>query len=246
MPQDPRISRDPRQRRDRAARPPMTREEAARRAAARREAERRRAEAEARAKAEKARQKRIRRFRRRRLFALSFILSLFIVIGYFVILFATVGRADKPRGAYPVQVFRAGEKKAAVTLSVEETSVNGTTYLPVTVLSEFVTITQYGDQDTRSIGLAGGDWISFDLNTADCVVNGEHASLEAKVFMKGDVLYLPADFFFRKMNCFEYTYSSALSANVLTFLDGVTPALNGRTMTRTGRIDPASVPTAAV
>ena len=186
----------------------------------------------------------VRRFRRRRLFLLSFLLSLVIVAGYYTVLMTGISKSVPEKEVYPVQVFRAGEKNALKTYSVEETRFNGATYLPLTALQEFVTVTQYGDHARRSLSFSGGDIATFDIGTPNCVLNGVKASLEAPVLLKDDVLYLPVDFFFRRMSCFEYTFSSPLNANVLTFLSDVTPALTAHEMANTGRVDPATVPPA--
>ena len=41
--------------------------------------------------------------------------------------------------------------------------------------------------------------------------------------LKDDELYIPVDFFIYQMNCFEYTHSSALASNVLTYLTTEVP-----------------------
>lgn len=209
---------------------------------ARRAKEAARREAIERAREEKLRQKALRRLRRRRLFVLSSVFALVIVAIYYVVLFAGLGKTQAPKDAYPVQIFRAGEKDALETLSVEETLFNGNTYLPLSVLQRFVTVTQYGDHARRSLSFSGGDIATFDLGTPNCEINGVRMSLEAPVLLKDEVLYLPVDFFFRRMNCFEYTYSSPLKANVLTFLPELSPALVPQAMSITPRIDPNTVP----
>lgn len=241
MTQDPRgrQARDPRGGRP-APRPtqnraPLSLEERQRRAASRREAEER-------AREERARERSLRRFRRRRLFTLASLLSLVIVVGYYAILMAGLNRTPAPEDAYPVQIFRAGEKNALKTYTVEETYFNGNVYLPLSALQEFTTVTQYGDHARRSLAFSGGDIASFDLGTPNCEINGVRVSLTAPVFLKDDVLYLPVDFFFRRMNCFEYTYSSALNANVLTYLSEITPALTAREMEKPEPLDESRIP----
>lgn len=218
-------------------RAPLSLEERQRRAASRRAAQER-------ARAERVRQMRIQRIRRRRLFILSSLLALVIVAGYYTVLVSGLGKAQEPKEAYPVQVFRAGEKEAMKTYTVQETYVNGDIYLPLSALQEFVTVTQYGDHARRSLSLSNGDSVTFDLGTPNCVVNGVQVSLTAPVFIEGEELYLPVDFFYRRMNCFEYAFSSPLNANVLTYLSDVTPALTSHVMTASPRIDPATVPAA--
>ena len=96
----------------------------------------------------------------------------------------------------------------------------------------------------ETVAFSGGDVATFTLGTPNCEINGVGMSLEAPVFLKDDVIYLPVDFFYRRMNCFEYTFSSPLNANVLTFLPEVPPGLVAHVMTSSPRIDPATVPAA--
>ena len=185
----------------------------------------------------------IRRFRRKRLFLLSFLLALVFTAGYFAFRMATISRVTvSTKGAYGVQLFRENEKNAVKTYTVKETYFNKSTYLPLDALQEFVTVTESGDEHHRSLILPNGDQVTFDLGTPNCTVNGVRASLEAPVFLKDDVLYLPVDFFSRWMNCFTYTFSSPLDAYVLSFSGDVTPALTTRAMNATPKIDVAAKP----
>lgn len=216
-------------------RAPLSLEEKQRRAAARRAAEER-------AREERARAREVRRFRRRRLYLLASLFAVLFTAVYFIALSAIVNRTTPDKDAVGVQIFRAGEKDPVKIYTAEETVFGGSTYLPLSALEEFVSVSQSGDHASRSLIFSGGDEISFHLGTPDCVANGVRVSLSAPAFLKDDVLYLPADFFSLRMNCFEYTYSPAVKANVLTFMTGQTPALTTRTMTSTPRVDPATIP----
>jgi hypothetical protein len=178
-------------------------------------------------KEEKLHWKRIRRGRRRRLFLVSFLLSLvFVGIYYSYVALSIHFRNDGTDEALPVLIFTNGQREADSEWSVQEVSFGGGTYLPVTMLEEYMAISQYGDYETRSFLLSvSGEYASFFPGSTRALVNGQTVYLEYPPFLLEGELYLPVDFFEYKMNCFDYTHSSALAANVLTFYPDRTPSL---------------------
>jgi len=80
------------------------------------------------------------------------------------------------------------------------------------------------------------------LGTDIADINGERVFLEGCCFMKDEVLYLPVDFFEDKMNCFDYTHSSALAADVLTYLDPIQHSFRFSPAQATPSVDYSTVP----
>ncbi|MBR4288270.1 MAG: hypothetical protein IKT50_02395 [Clostridia bacterium] len=184
----------------------------------RREAKRRE---EARIAAENRRRAKIARKKRRtRIFALSFALSLvFVVIYWAWVAFSIVSRDAISEDALPLLVYTDGERKEDLRFEAEEVTFGDNVFLPVTVLEEYTAISIFGDYDTRSFLIGGGDeYATFTLGSCNVLVNGQKVSMKASAFLKDDVLYIPIDFFTDKMTCFSYTHSSALAAGVLTYL----------------------------
>lgn len=190
------------------------------------EEKKRRAEAAAQEKERRAQEKLLRRARRRALFVASLATSLVFVVLYYV--FVGVSIATRPDGredAMPVVIYRGTASKEEARLEVEEVYFKGTYYLPLTVLEPYVTVTEFGDHSTRSFALSGdGGYATFFLNSCDAVICGVRVSLEGESFIKDNVLYLPADFYRDKMNCFTFEKSTALAAWVFTFREETPPA----------------------
>ena len=201
-------------------------EEIARIAAKRREEARRRREREEAAREAEARRARQKRERRRIILLSSFLVALVFVGLYWAWVWLDVTlRPDGNADALPVLVFTKDERKEDVRFEVEDAVFDGVSYLPVTFLEPYVTVTEFGDYTTRSFLIRDTEeYATFYLDTCSAVINGERVSLKHPAFLKDNVLYLPLDFYSSKMNCFEYTLSSALGASVLTFDPSVTPS----------------------
>lgn len=214
------------------------------------EAEKRRRIAEARraAKEEALRQRRLRRARRIRLLKLSFLASLVMVILYWVWVGVSIAsRSDGSEDALPLLIFTEGERKEDSSLEIEEVFFRGTYYLPITELEPYMAISQFGDHKTRSFLLCGSEeYATFTLGTPEVEINGVHVSLKADSFVKNNVLYVPMDFFTDKMNCFSFTESVPLAANVLTFNESVSPSFRFRPSPVMQTVDQATVPVAPV
>lgn len=161
-----------------------------------------------------------RKSRRKKLFALAFLLSLvFVGIYWGWVAFSIHSLGGVDENALPVLLFTDGKREEDARLEAEEVNFDGEEYLPVTVLENYMSVSVFGDHVTRSFLLsADGQYATFTLNSCNVVINGEKVSMKGESFLKDDVLYLPVDFYTEKMTCFTYTHSSALAANVLTFL----------------------------
>lgn len=195
---------------------------------------------------EAARLRQLRRQRRKKLFLISSVLALvFVVFYYGYVALSILLRPDGSEDALPLMVFTQGELEEDTAFEPQEVTFNGGTYLPVTVLEPYMAISQFGDYETRSFLLCdSGEYATFYLGTCNAVVNGEKVFLENRVFLKDEMLYIPVDFFEDKMNCFDYTHSSALAANVLTYLEGVDPGFRFSPSSENQPVDVATVPVA--
>ncbi len=207
-----------------------------------------RREEERRALEQKKERARLRKIRRKKLFLTSLSLALvFVVLYWAYVAFAISGRENGNEDALPLLLFTEGERDEDKSLTVEETSFAGKTFVPVTALEEYMVISQFGDYATRSFLLCeSGEYATFYLNTCNAVINGVPVSLKNASFLKDDVLYLPVDFFTDKMNCFTFTVSSPLGANVLTFRESVTPSFVFRASLPSATVDAATIPVAPV
>ena len=215
-----------------------------------REAEKRRQQAQARraAREEMARQRRIRRQRRLRLLKISFLVSLVMVALYWVYVAVSIStRPDGSENALPLMIFTEGEREEDNTLEVSEVYFSGSYYLPLTELEPYMAISQFGDHKTRSFLLCGSEeYATFTLGTPEVEINGVKVSLKENSFVKNDVLYIPMDFFTDKMNCFAFTESVPLAANVLTFNESVTPGFRFQPVSGMTTVNQATVPVAPV
>lgn len=193
-------------------------EEQARRAEARERAKKRQLEKERRLAAEKERA-RLRRERRKQLFRLSFIVGLvFVALYWGFVAFLITNRSSVSPDAVDLKVFLQGEKKATVSFDKEEICRGGEVYLPVSFLEKFFAVTTFGDDAQRSFMITEtGEYATFTVGTCNVNINGIRCAVGANTFLEEDVLYIPVDFFVEKMNCFSFSYSSALACNVLTF-----------------------------
>ncbi len=208
----------------------------------RREAKRRE---EARIAAENRRRAKLyRKKRRARILALSFALALvFVVIYWAWVAFSIMTRADLPEDALPILIFTDGERKEDLRFEAEEITFGDGAFLPVTVLEKYTAISIFGDYDTRSFLIRqGGEYATFTLNSPAVLVNGEKVSMKASAFLKDDVLYIPVDFFTDKMTCFTYAHSSALAANVLTYLPQAEMTFVFRDMPTSPTVDISTAP----
>ena len=208
----------------------------------RREAKRRE---EARIAAENRRRAKIARKKRRtRIFAISFALSLvFVVIYWAWVAFSILGRDAISEDALPLLVYTDGERKEDLRFEAEEVTFGDEVFLPVTVLEEYTAVSIFGDYDTRSFLIRqDGEYATFALNSPSVLVNGQKVSTKSSAFLKDDVLYIPVDFFTDKMSCFSYTHSSALAANVLTYLPQEGISFVFREMPASPTVDAATVP----
>ncbi len=186
-----------------------------------------------------------RRERRRVLFRVSLSIALVFVLLYWGWVALSIGnRQDKAsEDALPLLIFRDGQRKEDTRLEAQEVFFHGSSYLPVTFLEPYMAISQFGDYQTRSFLLCDtGEWATFYLGSCNAIVNGEKVSLRSAVFLRDEVLYLPVDFFSDKMNCFTFTHSSALSANVLTYNESVSPGFYFHASSPTAPVDPATAP----
>lgn len=200
------------------------------------------------AREEAARQRRLRKARRRKLFRTGFLLSLVFVVCYYAFVFCSIAFRDGgAQDAYPILVFTAGQTDYDTEWKSEAVWFDDGYYLPITVLEPYMAVSQFGDFRTRSFLLCdSGQYATFYLGTCNAIVNGERVFLENEVFLQDELLYLPVDFYEDKMNCFEYTFSSALSANVLTFLPEFEPSLRFAPSEPIPPVDYATVPVAPV
>lgn len=185
-----------------------------------------------------------RKTRRIRLFRLSGIFSVVLVLIYWLAVALMIrGRDDGSENAVPVKIFTEASRKEDKTFKVDDVYFNGTYYLPVTFLKDYTAISEFGDHKTRSFSLAAtGEYASFDLGTGNAVVNGQTVSIKAVSFVKNDTLYLPVDFYTDKMSCFEFAYSSALSANVLTYLESAGMGFTFHESRESARVDVSTAP----
>lgn len=209
----------------------------------RRLAEKRREEAR-RLAAEKAQRAALRRERRKRLFRLSFSLSLVFVAAYWIFVAVSIAnRASASDDALPLYLFVEGERKEKEVLPAEEVFFENSVYLPVSKLSEYVAISQFGDHTTRSIMLlSSGEYATFYLGSEEAIINGERVSLKAPSFVKDNVLYLPIDFYAEKMNCFTYSQAvAAYGGDTLTY-SGSEAAFVFRPFATQAPVDPATIP----
>jgi len=168
---------------------------------------------------EAARKRAARRRRQRRLFLLSFALSLVFVLLYWGWVGVSIfTRSDGSENAMPILVYTEGESKQDLRFEAKEVYRNGTYYLPLSVLQEYMAISCFGDSETSSFQLSNqGEYATFRLNTDRAVINGKEVSLKAKSLLIDDMLYLPVDFYAEKMQCFTFTESAPLAAKVLTY-----------------------------
>ena len=236
----PQIKPQPQRREEKRSAP--NREEIRKKASAKMDPMRR--EKERLAREEAAQMRELRRMRRKKLFLLSFCLSLvFVLLFYGASSLRIALRPDGTEDGLPLLVYTLGEREADRKFAAEEVTFAGGIYLPVTLLEDYMAIIQYGDHATRSFLLPeSGQYATFFLGTGIADINGERVFLKGNSFMKDEVLYLPVDFFEDKMNCFDYTHSSALASEVLTFLDNVKPALRFSPATATPSVDYSTVP----
>ena len=193
---------------------------------------------------EKAHRAALRRRRRKMLFRLSFILSLVFVFAYWIwVALSISNRPSDADQALPLYLFTEGERKEDAILEPEEVFFNQNVYLPVTKLEEYMAISQFGDHITRSFLIpSSGEYATFYLGSEEAVINGQAVSLKAPAFLKDEVLYLPADFYAEKMNCFTYSESvAAYGANVLTFT-GESPSFLFHSFPPSPPVDPATIP----
>ncbi len=214
------------------------------------EAEKRRRMAEARraAREEAIRQRKLRRARRIRLLKLSFLMSLVMVLLYWAWVAVSIStRSDGSEDALPLLIFTEGERREDNSLEVGEVFFRGSYYLPITELEPYMAISQFGDHKTRSFLLCGSEeYATFTLGTPEVEINGVHVSMKGESFVKNDVLYIPMDFFTDKMNCFSFTESVPLAANVLTFNESVSPAFRFHPSPVMNTVNQATVPVAPV
>jgi len=224
----------------RSGRKPLTLEEKRRRQRKQREELRRRQE-------ERARRKQIQKQRRKRLFTLCFWVAVVLVILYWsVVALLIVNRPDGSEDALPLLLFEQGERKAKKEYKPEEVCIGGTKYLPVTFLEDFIAISQFGDQKTRSFLIcSSGEFATFYVNNEEVIVNGERVSMRAPALMIDEKLYLPLDFYAEKMTCFELGKNNATyGADVLTFLKDREPSFVFHPVTADLPVDYATVPVA--
>lgn len=179
-----------------------------------------RREAEKRRKEEALRQRAQRRAARRRLFKLCFTISLVFVVLYWVfVAVSIITRPDGSEDALPTKLFTEGERKEDWTLEKEDVTFGGIKYIPVTELTKYVALSQFGDYTTRSILLPStGEYATFYIGTPEAIINGTHTALKDPSLLIDDVLYLPMDFF-EKTNFFSYSANvTSYGADVLTHL----------------------------
>lgn len=192
------------------------------------------------------REKLARKKRRGRLFAISFALALcFVVLYWGWVALSIANRADGSENALPLLIFTEGNREEDSRLEADEVTFGGGEYLPVTVLEKYTAISTFGDYTTRSFLItANGEYATFTLNSCNVLVNGQKVSMKADAFLKDDVLYIPVDFFTDKMTCFTYSHSSALAANVLTYLPENEISFVFRDTPTSATVDVATVPVA--
>lgn len=193
---------------------------------------------------QRKREKEARKARRGRIFALAFSLAIgFVAIYWCWVAYSIIGRATVPEDALPLLVFTDGERKEDQSFTAEEVTFGGEVYLPVSMLEKYMPISIFGDYDTRSFLIsANGEYATFTLGSCNVLVNGQRVAMKGNAFLKDDVLFIPVDFFTDKMNCFSYTHSSALAANVLTYLPQTEDAFLFRDTPTSPTVDFATVP----
>lgn len=203
----------------RPAQKPLSPEEKKRRMQ-RREELRRQKEAAARRAAQ-------RKVHRKRLFRLCFVVSLVFFALYWVYVAISISYRDTgSEDALPLLIFTEGERKEDSRKEPEEICIGSTKYLPITFLEEYMAISQFGDNATRSFLIcSNGQYATFYLGTEEAIINGQHVSLRAPSLLKDDVLHLPVEFFGEAMNCFEFEANvNTYGADVLSFKEEEKPS----------------------
>ncbi|MBQ9543800.1 MAG: hypothetical protein IJV00_01580 [Clostridia bacterium] len=103
-----------------------------------------------------------------------------------------------PKNVFIVSVTQEeySDKLKGRTLKKEDISVNGTEYVPLTVLSEYASVAEGGDTKTRTLYLAGGS-ACFDVGTERVKINGGYTYLSSPSLIRDGELCVPTDFFER-------------------------------------------------
>ena len=204
----------------------------------------RRRKEEARREALAREREKLRRERRQRLFRLSLVAGVIFTVFYWCfVCISIVNRADGNEEALPLMLFTEGEREADKTIVAEEVHFDGKLYMPVKELEKYMAISQFGDYQTRSFLICeSGEYATFYLDSTCAIVNGQRVALKEKAVLVDDQLYLPIDFYQDKMNCFTFTESAPLAANVLTFQGEVTPGMTFRQDEECAPVDVATVP----
>ena len=190
--------------------PSLSPEEMRRREEQRRLAARRRRE-------EKKRLAALRRLRRRQIFRASFALSLvFLCLYWCFVALSITNREKADKNNRELMLITEGERKEDKIIGKEEYVFDGVKYLPVTELSPYFTVSQFGDKKTRSFQLPDGQWATFYLGTEEGVINFIPVSLSAPSLVVDGDLYLPLDFYASKMNCCVFAEEAQGDADTLT------------------------------
>lgn len=197
------------------------------------------------AREEKKRLAALKRKRRKQLFRLCFSLALiFVVLYWCYVAFAISTRVKAEEEILPLMIFTEGKRTEDLTLKPEEILLEGKSYLAVTKLSDYMTVSQFGDNKTRSFQLKNGQWATFHLGSEEAVINGVHVSLSAPARVVDGELCLPVDFFGTKMTSFDFSAAvSTYGADVLTAKE-VEPSFYFHTSPQSGTVSYDTVPVA--
>ena len=152
-------------------------------------------------------------------------------------------RPDGTKDALPVLLFTENSLKEDARYEVKDSFFHGVSYLPVSCLEDYVSISEFGDHKTRSFMIRDTEeYATFHLDTENAIINGERVSLNHPAFVKDNILYLPLDFYSTFLSCFKLEISAPLGASVLTFYPEIQPSFSFARQEDQSILSPDSLP----